>query len=259
MLDTSRIAESLLGAPSGADAWLRLEATLRAEGITRTALHSSLPLSAPNPFAPGSAGPAFGHVWDRDYDARLQSFCGDVRKTHTREFLHLRPTLLFLSRFNTPLQIDHRRVLDSREDRAFKPLCRIMVEELGQTKAVAVPLRDPATGTAAILSCWSDDHRPDFSKWMNENLSAVRLAGQFFLGLHCAWRRADAPAGIALSDRERQVLALLASGVDTETIADRLGISSRSVIEYILRARRKLNASTRTEAVAIALRAGVID
>lgn len=259
MSDMSTIGENLLDAASEADAWRRLSATLRAEGITRTALHCDVPLSAPNPFASGSAGPVFGHVWDRDHDARLRAFRGDVRKTTARDLLHLRPTIMFLSRSRTPLQIDHRHVLESPGHRAFKPLCRIMVEELGQTKAVAVPLRDPATGTAAILSCWSDDHRPDFSKWMNENLSAVRLAGQFFLGLHCAWRRADAPAGIALSDRERQVLALLASGVDTETIADRLGISSRSVIEYILRARRKLNASTRTEAVAIALRAGVID
>lgn len=258
-LDISTLAERLLDATSEADGWHRLSSTLRAEGITRTALHCAVPLSAPNPFAAGATGTAFGHVWDRDHDARLRAFQGDVRKTTERDLLHLRPTIMFFSRSRTPLQIDHRRVLDSPGHRAFKPLCRIMVEELGQTKAVAVPLRDPATGTASILSCWCDDHRPDFSMWMSENLNALRLAGQFFLGLHRAWRRADAPAGIVLSDRERQVLALLASGTGTETIADRLGVSSRSVIEYILRARRKLNASTRTEAVAIALRAGVID
>ena len=180
-------------------------------------------------------------------------------RTFNLPLLPLRPTLMFLSRSRTPLQIDHRSVLDSPEDRAFKPLCRIMVEELGQTKAVAVPLRDPAMGTASFLSCWCDDHRPDFNRWMSENLIALRLAGQVFLALHRSRQPAQTPIGNTLSNRERQVLSLLASGAGTEAIADRLGVASRSVIEYILRARRKLDASTRTEAVAIALRAGIIE
>jgi PAS domain S-box-containing protein len=57
----------------------------------------------------------------------------------------------------------------------------------------------------------------------------------------------------ALSPREREVLALLARGLTGEQIAERLVLSPETVRTHIRNAREKLGASTRVEAVTVAL------
>jgi len=54
------------------------------------------------------------------------------------------------------------------------------------------------------------------------------------------------------------VLALIAVGAQTAEIADRLKVSERSVREYFVRARRKLGARTRSDAVARAVKGGLL-
>jgi len=61
-----------------------------------------------------------------------------------------------------------------------------------------------------------------------------------------------------LSAREAQVLALLAQGSASKEIAQRLGISERTVKAHITAIFNKLGASSRAEAVAIALRNGLL-
>jgi PAS domain S-box-containing protein len=56
-----------------------------------------------------------------------------------------------------------------------------------------------------------------------------------------------------LSPREREVLALLAHGLTGEQIAERLVLSPETVRTHIRNAREKLGASTRVEAVTMAL------
>ena len=56
-----------------------------------------------------------------------------------------------------------------------------------------------------------------------------------------------------LSPREREVLALLARGLTGEQIAERLVLSPETVRTHIRNAREKLGASTRVEAVTMAL------
>jgi PAS domain S-box-containing protein len=65
---------------------------------------------------------------------------------------------------------------------------------------------------------------------------------------HSAGRRAR-----ALSPREREVLSLLARGLTGEQIAERLVLSPETVRTHIRNAREKLGASTRVEAVTMAL------
>lgn len=62
----------------------------------------------------------------------------------------------------------------------------------------------------------------------------------------------------ALTQREREVLRLLADGLRNEEIGQRLFISPETVRAHIAKARRKLDADTRTQAVAIALRRSLI-
>ncbi len=61
-----------------------------------------------------------------------------------------------------------------------------------------------------------------------------------------------------LTPRERQVLGLLAEGLPNKAIADRLGISDHTVKFHINAIMGKLGAQSRTEAVVLATRLGLI-
>jgi DNA-binding NarL/FixJ family response regulator len=65
----------------------------------------------------------------------------------------------------------------------------------------------------------------------------------------------DAP----LSEREREILQLLAEGLHTEDVARRIGLSPETVKSDTKRAILKLEADTRVHAVAIALRQAIIE
>ena len=62
----------------------------------------------------------------------------------------------------------------------------------------------------------------------------------------------------ALSQREREVLRLLADGLSNEEIGKRLFISPETVRTHVRKAMQKLDADTRTQAVALALRQSMI-
>jgi DNA-binding NarL/FixJ family response regulator len=61
-----------------------------------------------------------------------------------------------------------------------------------------------------------------------------------------------------LTDRERQVVQLLADGLSNKLIADRLGISDHTAKFHVNGVMMKLGSSTRTEAVVEAMRRGLI-
>ena len=65
--------------------------------------------------------------------------------------------------------------------------------------------------------------------------------------------RSDGRRTRALSPREREVLAMLARGLTGEQIAERLVLSPETIRTHIRNAREKLGASTRVEAVTMAL------
>jgi DNA-binding NarL/FixJ family response regulator len=62
-----------------------------------------------------------------------------------------------------------------------------------------------------------------------------------------------------LTPRERQILQLLAEGMSNADVASRLYISQETVKSHVRRILTKLEADTRTQAVAIALREAIID
>ncbi|MDP9345479.1 MAG: response regulator transcription factor [Actinomycetota bacterium] len=64
--------------------------------------------------------------------------------------------------------------------------------------------------------------------------------------------------GWSLTERERDVLGLLAEGLTQVTIADRLVISSKTVATHIQRILAKLDVHSRAEAIAVAYRQGFI-
>jgi DNA-binding NarL/FixJ family response regulator len=62
-----------------------------------------------------------------------------------------------------------------------------------------------------------------------------------------------------LSARQREILQMLADGMQTEAVAEKLGLSTETVRTHTKRILAKLEASTRTQAVAIGIRHGLID
>lgn len=64
--------------------------------------------------------------------------------------------------------------------------------------------------------------------------------------------------GKALTDREREVLRLVALGRSGAEIGQQLGISAETVRVHVRNAMRKLGASTRAQAIGIAISTGEI-
>ncbi|MET9467412.1 helix-turn-helix transcriptional regulator [Streptomyces sp. NPDC006544] len=62
-----------------------------------------------------------------------------------------------------------------------------------------------------------------------------------------------------LTRRQREVLLLAANGNTNAAIAHWLGVTSNSVAEVLVAAYRRLGAADRAQAVAVALRLGVLD
>jgi DNA-binding NarL/FixJ family response regulator len=70
--------------------------------------------------------------------------------------------------------------------------------------------------------------------------------------------RSDAIVGPTLTNREREILALLADGLANKQIAARLGISKNTVKTHIELLFDKLAVSSRAEAVATGVRRGLL-
>lgn len=104
------------------------------------------------------------------------------------------------------------------------------------------------------------------TKGIDELIAAVRSAHEgnavipeAMLGrLVSAPNRQSPGIGSDLSDRELEVLALLAEGLATKAIAEQLYLSVHTVRNHIQRILMKLDAHSKLEAVAIALRENVI-
>jgi two-component system NarL family response regulator len=62
-----------------------------------------------------------------------------------------------------------------------------------------------------------------------------------------------------LTVRQREILQMLADGLQTEAVARKLGLSTETVRTHTKRILAKLHADTRTQAVAIAIRNGLIE
>ncbi|MEZ0293074.1 MAG: response regulator transcription factor, partial [Solirubrobacteraceae bacterium] len=82
---------------------------------------------------------------------------------------------------------------------------------------------------------------------------AVRMVG---LGM-TVFRPNEQPAGPALTEREREVLDLIAGGATNREIAEQLFLSPHTVKEHTSSLYRKLSVRNRAEAVQKAQRLGL--
>ncbi len=70
---------------------------------------------------------------------------------------------------------------------------------------------------------------------------------------------AHAPLDLPLTPREREVLCLLAQGLDNSAIAVRLVLTTRTVQNHVSNIYGKLGVASRTEAALLAIRAGLVE
>lgn len=102
---------------------------------------------------------------------------------------------------------------------------------------------------------------------VTEAISAVRaaFAGEALISpsmlarLLPKLRRDYRGVGSSLTDREREVLQLLAKGSQNQAVADQLFLSVNTVRKHVQSILSKLGAHSKLEAVAIAVREGVIE
>jgi DNA-binding NarL/FixJ family response regulator len=86
-----------------------------------------------------------------------------------------------------------------------------------------------------------------------------RIAGALIASVRGASPAPERPAAPALSERERQVLTLLAMGCDNAEIGKRLYVSHSTVKSHVSRVLEKLGAENRVQAAVYAIRSGLVD
>lgn len=99
----------------------------------------------------------------------------------------------------------------------------------------------------------------------NEFIDAIKqvLAGKNYLPAEIAAeiKRSEeqgTPSFDSLTDRQKQVLALMAQGISNQEIGDRLNISGNTITVHVKNILKILNAANRTEAGFIAIKYGLV-
>jgi NarL family two-component system response regulator LiaR len=101
--------------------------------------------------------------------------------------------------------------------------------------------------------------------YLLKNISANELVGRPTLApeatqvlIHNATHHRPKPLGFDLTEREHDVLALMVTGMNNNEIADKLIVSRSTVKYHVSNILSKLQAATRTEAVAYALQQNLV-
>ncbi len=142
-----------------------------------------------------------------------------------------------------------------------KPRRRFLGEALEHKiglSGMSVPIRGIG-GEHAILSVTSFQNERDWSMFLGSYMGDFqRIAGYIHQSIVTLERNEPEPNIIPPSPRERAVLQLVAYGLSTDAIADKLSIKERTVRAFLETSRYKLHALNRTHAVTIAIGHGFI-
>jgi two-component system response regulator NreC len=99
--------------------------------------------------------------------------------------------------------------------------------------------------------------QPALARWLLEDYQ--RLAGQVSLAAAHPPAAGEGVVGLdVLSLRERQVLELVAHGMNNQQIGQQLNLSPKTIARHRERIMHKLNMHSRTELVKFAIRTGLV-
>jgi len=127
-----------------------------------------------------------------------------------------------------------------------------LAADFGVTGGITIPIHQLNKKTYGNLTLFFQQEPRLWLKRLTRVKKDIHVAS-LYLDAKLSSEPKPLPTGFNLSPRERDCLALLAIGLHTSQIADRLVLSDPTVNEYISNARKKLSARTRSEAVARAV------
>jgi DNA-binding NarL/FixJ family response regulator len=139
-----------------------------------------------------------------------------------------------------------------------------LVDDVSRKVVVLLAATDTAQASSALRSgirgVISRDATPEEVESAIQAVHAglVVVADEFLADLLPEIRPVSEALSEPLSDREREVLNLLAEGLSNKLIAQGLGISEHTVKTHVASIFAKLGAATRTEAVSQAVRRGLV-
>ncbi|MDP9729540.1 LuxR C-terminal-related transcriptional regulator [Alicyclobacillus tolerans] len=133
------------------------------------------------------------------------------------------------------------------------------VQSFHLTSLLICPVRGPASETLGVLLLDHNGQRFPHVPSQLELVKGMLDRVSFALSSHLHQDQERIPNhSFALTERELDVLYLLADGLDTKHTAEQLHISEYTVSEHITSILRKLKVKNRTAAVAKSLREGLI-
>lgn len=123
---------------------------------------------------------------------------------------------------------------------------------------MSVPIRGVG-GEHAILSVTSNTSEKEWAQFLRDYIGDFQVVANFIhqsiIEIEGVDRMKDLPS---LSIRERDALQYCANGLNNDQIAEKLGVTERTVRAFMETARHKLGAVNRTHAVTKALSLGLI-
>jgi DNA-binding CsgD family transcriptional regulator len=128
----------------------------------------------------------------------------------------------------------------------------------GIRSAFMLPLRHNsyrAVGAFGAMSCMKGS---EFTRYFSDNGLMLRFASLYADQKLVALKTCEKAEAVRLSPRERDCLLWLSQGLRNDRIAERTGISDRTVEPHLANARCKLKAATREQALARAISLGIV-
>jgi PAS domain S-box-containing protein len=141
-------------------------------------------------------------------------------------------THLLLPAARESVEAQFRRAVDFAEPTDFETLFVDAAGDLRGTRAQYLPLQEDGAVMGVLILAFDVLRRPS---------EPVRI-------------NPDA----RLTPRQREILGLIASGLSTEEVARELTLSPETVRNHLRNASKELRAHTRVEAIAVALRLGLL-
>lgn len=186
----------------------------------------------------------------------LSSMSDEWLKKYTDEKLYeIDPFIPHMMATNKPI------VLDTRKTDKSQPLNEMLLAA-GYRFLYGMPFNGVRAGERQVVTYCSDLAHD--AEGINAHLARIRMLASILITQFSAADHRDSDTiehfgRNQLTPREKQTLRWLADGLRNDHISAKMGISEVMVRKHLLSARDKLGASTREQALGIALYHGMIE
>jgi len=130
---------------------------------------------------------------------------------------------------------------------------------VGNRSAVAFPNHTVSKQSWGYFAFTADVDKAEFERLFVDRGAEIQLAGIGAFNHIRNLADKEEASSIGITKRERECLLWLGRGLRYDQIADRLGVRTVTVEFHIAKARRKLNARTREQALVKAVQLNILD